>query len=192
VELSAIYLDILKDRLYTGKKDGIARRSSQTVLHLMIHNLLGLMAPILSFLAEETYAYVKGPKQESIFLTDFPIGRPEWKNDALATEWQKVFEVRTDVQKTLENLRAQKVIGSSLEAVVTVHAESDLFQLLSKIENLREIFIVSQVNLVEGKYTISAEKMGGEKCVRCWTYTYDLTKAGPTPGICPKCVEALS
>jgi isoleucyl-tRNA synthetase len=192
VELSAIYLDILKDRLYTGKKDGIARRSSQTVLHLMIHNLLGLMAPILSFLAEETYAYVKGPKQESIFLTDFPIGRPEWKNDALATEWQKVFEVRTDVQKTLENLRAQKVIGSSLEAVVTVHAESDLFQLLSKIENLREIFIVSQVNLAEGKYTISAEKMGGEKCVRCWTYTHDLTKAGPTPGICPKCVEALS
>ena len=192
VELSAIYLDILKDRLYTGKKDGIARRSSQTVLHLMIHNLLGLMAPILSFLAEETYAYVKGTKQESIFLTDFPIGRPEWKNDALATEWQKVFEVRTDVQKTLENLRAQKVIGSSLEAVVTVHAESDLFQLLSKIENLREIFIVSQVNLVEGKYTISAEKMGGEKCVRCWTYTHELTKAGPTPGICPKCVEALS
>ncbi len=192
VELSAIYLDILKDRLYTGKKDGLARRSSQTVLNLMIHHLLGLMAPILSFLAEETYAYVKGSKQESIFLTDFPTVRPEWKNETLANEWQKVFEVRTDVQKTLENLRAQKVIGSSLEAVVTVHAESELFQLLSKIENLREIFIVSQVNLVEGKYTISAEKMGGEKCVRCWTYTYDLTKAGPTPGICPKCVEALS
>lgn len=192
VTLSATYMDILKDRLYTWKPDGLPRRSSQTALFHITTNMIRMMAPILSFLAEETYSYLKSKKQTSVFLEDFPVSNPAWANADLATLFEKVLAVRTDVQKKLEELRATKTIGSSLEAKVEISGDAELLAALQKISDLREVLIVSAVSLKTGSYAVVATKADGEKCVRCWVYSDQISTAEKTPGVCPKCVEALT
>lgn len=192
VDLSATYLDVLKDRLYTWKVDGVPRRGSQTVLFLITDYLVRMMAPILSFLSEEVYGYVKGSKAESVFLLDFPEAPMEWNNPSLNQKFTGLLKVRGDVQKVLETLRAQKTIGASLEAAVTIKAEGDLLKDLKSFKDLREFLIVSKVDVVMGSYEVLAEKAPGEKCVRCWTYSPDISQAPATLGVCPKCVEALT
>lgn len=192
VTLSATYMDVLKDRLYTWRPDGLPRRSSQTVLFLMTDYLVRMMTPILSFLSEEVYTYTKGPKVESVFLLDYPIAPLAWTNTSLAQQFENLLKVRSDVQKVLEGLRAEKTIGASLEASVVVHAEGSVFSDLSSFKDLREFLIVSKVDVKEGSYKITAEKAPGDKCVRCWTYSTEINRDGHHPGLCPKCVEALS
>jgi len=192
VDLSATYLDVLKDRLYTWKADGLPRRGSQTVIYLITDYLVRMMAPILSFLAEEVYSHMKGPKEESVFLLDFPVAPAQWKNPALNGKFTNLLKVRSDVQKVLENLRAQKVIGASLEALVRIQAEGALLNDLKNFKDLREFLIVSKVEVVSGSYEVQAEKAPGEKCVRCWVYSTEISQKPETLGICPKCVEALS
>lgn len=191
VDLSATYLDILKDRLYTWKADGAARRSSQTALHLITVDLVKMMAPVLSFLAEEVYGYIKGPKAESVFLTDFPQVNSKWKNQELLSRMTKLLEVRTAAQKQLEELRAQKIIGSSLEGSVKITAEGELLNILKSASDLRELLIVSEVQLDQGPFSVVAKKADGEKCVRCWTYSKEIGKDSRFAGVCPKCVAAL-
>ncbi|MBX2994368.1 MAG: isoleucine--tRNA ligase [Bdellovibrionaceae bacterium] len=192
VDLSATYLDVLKDRLYTWKADGIERRSSQTVLFLMTDYLVRMMAPVLSFLAEEVYSYAKGPKAESVFLLDFPKAPALWKNKALNDRFDKLLEVRSLAQKQLEELRAQKIIGASLEACVTIKGDDEVINLLKNYQGLREFLIVSEVRLDKGPLSVHAEKAAGEKCVRCWTYSDKIGTDARFPGICPKCVAALA
>jgi isoleucyl-tRNA synthetase len=199
VDLSATYLDVLKDRLYTWKVNGPARRSAQTVIHHMTSYLIGMMAPILSFLAEESYTYLAGNKKASVFLTDFPVAPESWKNADLSATFEELLKVRSDVQKKLEELRAQKVIGASLEAKVTVSAQNESLKALQYLNgkgglsaDLREFFIVSEVSLVDGPASVKAEKAGGEKCVRCWVYVDDINTSTQFPSVCSKCVEALS
>ena len=183
-------MDILKDRLYTWKHNGVPRRSAQTVLYLTTEALIKMMAPILSFLAEETYSYFRGKTKDSVFLEDFPVST--WSNPELHGLFEKVLVVRSDVQKKLEELRAAKVIGSSLEAAVEITASDDVMAALKKTHDLREILIVSKVELKSGPYAIVATKAAGEKCVRCWVYSTEISKSDATLGVCPKCVEALS
>lgn len=193
-ELSAKYLDILKDRLYTGKKDGVRRRSSQTVFYHLLHNLVGLMAPILSFLGEETYGFIPGAdKKESVFLAHFPQIHPEWKDDALIAQFTHLNEVREELAKNLEELRRSKVIGSSLDAEAQISAKGERLSALRALEKeLREYFIVSAVELKEGDDSALAQKARGDKCERCWHYSRELNTSKEHPNICPKCVEALS
>lgn len=192
VTLSSVYLDVLKDRLYTWKFDGAARRGSQTVLYHMTDVLLKIMAPITTFLSEEAYSYFKGKKHESIFLENFPKIPKEWLNPDLALQFEFALKVRSDVQKKLEELRAAKVIGASLEAYVEISAQGETFQALSKVQDLREFLIVSKVSLKNASSLISARKADGEKCERCWTYSTEISTNPKFPGICPKCVEALT
>lgn len=192
VTLSATYMDILKDRLYTWKADGLPRRSSQTALYHVTKSLITMMAPILSFLAEETYGYLKCEKLESVFLEKFPDANPAWNKPELAATFEKILSVRSDVQKKLEELRAAKTIGASLEAQVDIKAEGEVLAALQKAADLREILIVSVVNLSQGPYTVTATKASGEKCVRCWVYSTDISTHEHTLGVCPKCVDALS
>lgn len=192
VFLSATYLDILKDRLYTWRADGVPRRSSQTVIFHLTDTLIRLMAPVLTFLAEESYSHFKGRKEDSVFLVDFPVARPEWENPSLKAHYDEVLKVRTETQKVLEQLRAEKTIGASLEAAVVITAADATLEHLKRCENLRELLIVSKVELREGALNISASKAAGEKCVRCWTYSESLGQNQDLPGICPKCVEALT
>lgn len=191
VTLSSIYLDVLKDRLYTWKENGVPRRSSQTVLFYVCENLMSLMAPILSFLAEEAYSHYAFKNTESIFLKNLPQKNSEWKNEAIKDKFKNLIEVRIEVQKVLEGLRAQKIIGSSLEAKVVIKSDGPLFEILKNFSGLREFLIVSEVILVKDTFQVSASKADGEKCVRCWTYSTQIGQNSQYPGICPKCTEAL-
>lgn len=199
VDLSATYLDILKDRLYTWKAQGLPRKSAQTVIYLITDYLVRMMAPVLSFLAEESYGYLKGEKKESVFLLDFPQAPEKWNNSTISEIFAELLKVRGDVQKDLENLRAQKIIGSSLEGKVRIQAEGPTLQTLQKFHgkgglssDLREFFIVSELEIKSGPYEIKAEKASGQKCVRCWVYSNDIGKSVKHPDVCSKCNEALT
>lgn len=193
VDLSATYLDILKDRLYTGKADGLKRRSSQTVIYYMLDDLVKLMAPIVSFIAEETYEYIPGTKKQSVFLEDFPQVNKDWDNSEVYKDIQLILEVRSDVSKVLEDLRKEKVIGSSLEAAAVITANDQKYEVLKKYEaDLNELFIVSSTTLKQGDFKVEAEKASGEKCDRCWNYFPDVNTNPDWPGVCPKCLEALT
>lgn len=196
VDLGAIYLDVLKDRLYTWKADGLERRSSQTVIHLITEDVIRLMAPILSFLAEEVYSHHKAKDQESVFLLKLTEAPKEWKNPAIAEKFTKLLDVRAVVQKELEALRAAKTIGASLEASVEIVAPAATAELLKSFSGLREFLIVSRVDLVqspgEGNIQVKATKAPGEKCPRCWTFSTEISTAPATLGVCAKCVDALS
>lgn len=193
-DLSATYLDILKDRLYTGKVDGVKRRGSQTVLFYIVQSLCGLMAPIASFLAEETYSYLPGERKESVFLTDFPRVVPEWKDDKLAADFAILLEARAIASKEMEELRRQKIIGASLDAKITVQAPESVLKVLEAYApSLREFFIVSQILVKPGsELTVEAAKADGVKCERCWHYDVKTGADARFPSFCPKCVEALT
>ncbi|MCB0420130.1 MAG: isoleucine--tRNA ligase [Bdellovibrionales bacterium] len=194
VALSATYLDVLKDRLYTAKTDGLLRRSSQTALLLILDRLTRLMAPILSFLAEETYEHIPLPtKEESVFLTDFPKPHAEWTCPETQKKFETLLELRSEISKLLEELRQSKAIGSSLDAALSISAEGKELEVLNSYkEHLPEFFIVSKVILSSGERSIKVSKADGDKCVRCWHYSTELGQAPELPGICPKCVEALT
>ncbi len=196
VDLSAIYLDILKDRLYTWKKTGIERRSAQTVLYELTSHLIRIMAPITSFLSEECLQHMtawQGEKPESIFLSQFPKVNEKWMDKTLHEDFEEIVRVRSDVSKSLEELRKNKTIGASLEAQVTIACEGNTQNVLQKYkEYLKEFFIVSKVVLATGKYAIATGRADGEKCQRCWVYDELTPSNHKTPGICPKCVRALS
>lgn len=194
LELSATYLDILKDRLYTGRVDGVKRRGAQTVLYQTVRSLCGLMAPIASFLAEETYSYLPGDKKESVFLTDFPVAAKEWKNELIDQDFSKLLEVRSAVSKKLEDLRREKTIGSSLDAQIEIKVPSETLKVLERYQpHLREFFMVSAFTITEAQVIdIGAAKADGVKCERCWHYDVATGKDSRFPGCCPKCVEALA
>lgn len=192
VTLSATYLDVLKDRLYTWKADGVPRKSAQTVIHYITDYLIRMMAPIVSFLSEESYSYFKAKTTDSVFLLDFPVPPKNWKSPQVAEKFESLIKVRTDVQKSLEELRAQKTIGSSLEGSVKISAEGKVLDDLKGAQDLREFLIVSSVEVQNGPYKILAAKADGEKCVRCWVYSTKIGTNPKFPGICPKCTEALS
>lgn len=194
IDLSATYLDILKDRLYTWKPDGTERRSSQTVIYHLINHLCRLMAPISSFLSEEAWEYFPGKSSDSIFMERFPSVQPEWNQLNLEVQFDSLLEVRSEVSKVLEGLRKEKTIGSSLDAHVKIAAPAKTLSVLKGYEaHLSELFIVSQVTLSgeSDEITVNAERASGEKCVRCWYYSDDIGSSSKYPGICPKCVKAF-
>lgn len=193
-DLSATYLDILKDRLYTGRVDGVKRRAAQTVIHEVLRTITGLMAPIASFLAEETFSYLPGEKPESVFLTDFPVVKPEWKNERLAQDFATLLEVRAAGSKELEELRRQKTIGSSLDSKIKILAPEAARKVLEAYRpHLREFLMVSQFEIVgSDQLKVEPAKADGVKCERCWHYDVDTNKDARFPGVCPKCVEALA
>jgi isoleucyl-tRNA synthetase len=204
VEMSSFYLDILKDRMYTSKADSLSRRSAQTVLHEILDTLLRLLAPVLSFTADEAWQHMPASKEPSVHLTAFPPLHPEWKDDSLVGRWDRIIRVRTDVSKALELARSAKVIGHSLDAGVTIAAPAELLGFLRAYESeLQSIFIVSKVTLVDSisdecwnsenieglKVQVAASP--GDKCERCWCYSEELGSHSEHPAICPKCTAAV-
>src|SRR6185369_12280530 len=146
VELSAFYLDILKDRVYTSKKESLERRSAQTVMYRILDTLLRLIAPVLSFTADEAWQYLPGRHESSVHLAAFPRLEPELKDDRLVERWERIMRVRAEVSKALELARAAKTIGHSLDAGVTIVAQPELLGFLREYQSeLAAIFIVSRV-----------------------------------------------
>ena len=193
VTLSAGYLDMMKDRLYTFKATSRERRSAQTAIFTITEHLVRIMAPITSFLADEVYGHLPGPKEDSVFLCDFPIFRNEWEQTQVAQDLSGLYEVRGEVLKELEALRQAKTIGSGLDARVNLTADGARLALLKKYESLLpEFFIVSQVQLTSGSPQIAVEHASGEKCERCWYWAEDLGQDKKHPTICGKCSRALA
>jgi isoleucyl-tRNA synthetase len=211
VDLSAVYLDILKDRLYTFRADSPLRRSSQTVLFDILVALTKLMAPILSFTADEIWrmlpeAASRGSSVPSVHLAALPEPDPKWQDSQLVGRWDTLLYVRTVVQGGLEMRRREKMIGAPLEAKVSLIATKDTHALLQSTD-LTALFIVSQVDLTPVE-SIPAEgvflsepgvgfavrdivKASGAKCERCWNYREAVGKDATHPTLCDRCLEAI-
>ncbi|HET9491532.1 MAG TPA: isoleucine--tRNA ligase [Methylomirabilota bacterium] len=210
VDLSAQYLDIIKDRLYTSAPDDPARRAAQTACHDILGALLRLMTPILTFTAEEAWRLAPGAHGESVHLERFPEVPLEWIDDRLKGEWDRLLEVRREVAKALETVRAKKQIGSGLEAAVWIpSAPEDLPALLrAKREVLPTLFIVSDVRLFEEPppdalltptesseipgLVIAIGRAPGRKCERCWRYSLRVGESPAHPTLCERCLPVIT
>jgi isoleucyl-tRNA synthetase len=208
VDLSAFYLDVLKDRLYTSPAASAERRCAQTVMHAVLDALVRIMAPILPFTAEEIWRYMPAvhEKESSIHLALYPAIKPEWIDPALAEEWQTLLSVRSEVTRALEEARVQKQIGHPLDARVMISADDVLYRLLlSYQEDLRPLFIVSQIFLLESQplspayisqeiagLSIQVSPAEGVKCERCWIYDTGVGSHPEHATLCPRCMVAIN
>ena len=192
-DLGAFYLDILKDRLYTTQADSHARRSAQTALYHITRSLVLLISPILCFTGEEAWDIIGGGEEDSVLFHtwhEFPSIN-EKSEEALLKKWQAVREVREAVTAAIEPLRADKSVGSSLQAEVAVTAPDTLAGYLKALgEELRFALLVSEVSVAKGdELTVAAKVSGGEKCERCWHYTDDVGSVAAHPTLCARCAE---
>lgn len=192
VDMSALYLDIIKDRLYVSAKDDQDRKAAQTVLYETLQALIRLMMPILSFTTEEIWSYIRTEGEPlSVQLLDLPQISDSYRDEALAAKWARLIAIREDVTKAAEAARRDKVIGHSLDAAVTITAGKDDFALLQSVaEELADICIVSEAAIKESadaeiKVEVTAAK--GEKCNRCWKYREDLD----ADGLCTRCGHVI-
>ncbi len=205
-EISSVYLDILKDRMYTFKADSRERRSGQTAMHELLTGLLKIMAPILAITTEEAWAYIhRNEKAGSIHLESWPQEVQESLfDDKLNEKWARLIAVREAALKRLEEKRQKNEIGSSLEAKVVLAAEDKEYKKLLKdnVDILRYLFIVSQVELKAGAVeksdldpaipiAIYIEKAKGAKCQRCWNYSEQVGHHKDHPTLCERCVKAV-
>ncbi|MCL1849114.1 MAG: isoleucine--tRNA ligase, partial [Clostridiales bacterium] len=192
VEMSAFYLDIIKDRLYCSNTDSFLRRSAQQVLWEVLHGLTLMMAPILSFTAEEIWQYLpESGRTPFVQMAFWPKGEEEWLDDGLNQRWQNLIAVREQALKALEEARAAKMIGQALEAKVILKAGKDAFVWLTDYEKyLSDLFIVSQTELllVDGDgLSVEIAAAEGEKCQRCWCFHTEVNE----DGLCPRCARVL-
>lgn len=194
VELSSFYLDYGKDILYIEAEKSHKRLSMLTVLYTVLSKSVRLLAPILSFTAEEVYDNMPYEDAESVHLTDFPA-KNLIDDEALEAKWDKLLEVRDDVNKALEESRNEKVIGKSLEAAVEIYSnDSEVVELLNSVDNLHQLFIVSSVEVKENDgvaydlATVKVTKAEGHRCERCWNIVEEVNEEG----LCPRCASILN
>ena len=189
-DLGGFYLDILKDRLYTTAKDSPARRSAQSALYHITHSLLRLIAPVLSFTADEAWSIFTRTERDSVLLHTWHQF-PDTGGD-LCERWDQIRVARSEVQKEIEALRAAGKIGSSLQAEVEVHAAGDRFGLLKSLgDDLRFVFITSQANVVHDVHNIVVKQSPYKKCERCWHYRADVGADPAHADICGRCTQNL-
>ncbi len=213
IDLSSFYLDVLKDRLYTFPKDSRERRAAQTTMHEIICALVKWIFPILSFTAEEVWEYLPKNKEEpsTIYLSNFPRIKEDFINEKISKKWNQIILLRSEVSKALEIARRDKIIGHSLDAIVTLYSTDDLNTLIPlDEEELKTVFIVSAVEKTFGRedqnqnnnliffnseeisgLKISVGKAPGIKCERCWKFSETVGKNNNHPKICGCCVKNL-
>lgn len=193
VDLSAFYLDVIKDRLYVLNPNDLHRRSSQTVLYEALQTLTRLLAPILTFTTEEIWSHIKTDSDPaSVQLASMPKLPDAYRDEKLAEKWAQILSCREEVTRRLEEMRRDKTIGHSLDAAITLAAPKKLYKILRTLgSELDDIFIVSKVLLMESageELKITVEPAPGEKCERCWKYD---KKVERYEGICHRCHEVL-
>ncbi|GBE93900.1 isoleucine--tRNA ligase [Nostoc cycadae] len=216
VDLSNFYLDIAKDRLYISAPNAFRRRSCQTVIHIALENLARAIAPVLCHTAEDIWQYLpyKTP-YKSVFEAGWVQVEDKWHNPELAESWQQLRQLRTDVNKVLEQARIEKMIGSSLEAKALIYVKDEKSRTTiatlnpvsgNGIDELRYLFLTSQVELLDSpeklqdvKYNLQSDNWGigvvnaeGEKCDRCWNYSTHVGESAKHPLLCERCVSALA
>jgi isoleucyl-tRNA synthetase len=199
VDLSNIYFDVLKDRLYTSAKKSKARRSAQTAVYRLLDALVRLLAPLMSFTAEEVWTHMN--REGSVHTAYFP--EPSELTEGLSDaarertgNWDRLIEVRDQVLKSLETARNEKLIGAPLEARLKLAASGDLLSLLEEYAaDLPGLFIVSQVVVTPAEeaapLSVTVERASGQKCERCWKYTHDVGADSRYPTVCACCADAV-
>jgi isoleucyl-tRNA synthetase len=216
VDLSNFYLDVAKDRLYISATDAFRRRSCQTVIHVALENLARAIAPVLCHTAEDIWQFLpyKTP-YKSVFQAGWVQVDEKWHNPELGEFWEALRQLRTDVNKVLEQARVEKMIGSSLEAKALIHIPhkqlGDAIKAFNpvkgnSIDELRYLLLTSQVEVLDSaeglqglKYTAQTQDWGigivnaeGEKCDRCWNYSTHVGESAEHPLLCERCVPALA
>ncbi|MEG6585972.1 isoleucine--tRNA ligase [Dendrosporobacter sp. 1207_IL3150] len=208
IDLSSIYLDILKDRLYTSLPESVERRAAQTVMYEILTTLVAMVSPVLTFSAEEVWQYM--PKRagmpESVQLTEWPAAHKEYLDADLEAKWDKILAVRSEITKALETARRDKVIGHSLDAAVELYADPTEYALLNSIkQDLATILIVSNVNLHEGmsiapqgaykadeiNLMVAVSPATGVKCERCWIYSNTVGENSEHDKLCSRCADVV-
>ncbi len=204
VDMSNFYFDVLKNRLYTSAPESKTRRAAQTVLYKVLDALTLVLTPILAFTCDEIWREMKhdgSRNPESPLFNDIPSEKYIDTDAAFIAKWDRIHDVRTDVQKALELARRDKIIGKPLEAKVILYAEGELSEFLKSVESaLPEIFITSAVKVENGEgevkgdvsgLSISVSKAEGEKCERCWKYSDTVGSDSDHPTLCACCAEVM-
>jgi len=203
VDLSALYFDIARDRLYCEKADGKARRSAQTAVWVALDSLVRLMAPILSFTAEEVYAQmpVQAGRRDTVFELSYAPADDALLNEELGERLARLFLIREEVNKALDKAQKEKLIGHPNDAQVVIAAGRDEMEFLRSFraepegaEDLRKLLLVSAVELKEktgGDLEVKLSKAPGRKCERCWTYATEVGSLSKHPTLCPRCYNVL-
>jgi len=205
VDMSAIYLDILKDRLYTAKADAIERRASQWVLSEVLSVLTRLMAPVLSFTSEEVWGYITAGGNDSVFFERFPEVDERFVDAELEERWKRLLTLRDEVNKALEIKRAEKFIGNPLEARVSLYLPEEFRQLAESYASfLPMFFLVSSVTISEDfppeshhgavikGLGVLVERASGNKCQRCWNWSESVGSFSDIPEVCDRCYNAIT
>jgi isoleucyl-tRNA synthetase len=210
VDLSAFYFDVSKDRLYTFGAASKARRSAQTAIYLMADGLARLLAPILPVTADELWRVLPpvhrshgeggGSREASVHVALFPEGVEAWRDEALVARYATRLELRDAVNAKLEEQRQAKVIGTSLEAAVTLAGTGRFAEALAGLsaDEIAAFCIVSEASVVapaadqpEDSLVVSVVRVGGDKCQRCWRYVPTTSTATESEGLCDRCIDAL-
>ena len=204
VDMSNFYFDVLKDRLYTTAPDSKSRRAAQTVLYKVLDALTLILTPILAFTCDEIWTAMKHDKSrnpEGPLFNSIPTADYIETDESFIAKWDRIHEIRTDVQKALELARNEKVIGKPLEAKVTLYADGELADFLkSELKSLPEIFITSAVEIADGEgefkgdvkgLSITVNKADGEKCERCWKFSDTVGQDSEHPTLCAHCAETM-
>lgn len=198
-DMSNFYLDIIKDRLYCEPIASVSRRAAQTTMYRILSAITRMLAPIISFTAEEIWDFMphsSGDNKESVFLNDMPVKSGLTASDEFTAKWELIYQTRMEVNKVLEEKRNEKLIGKSLEAAVTIAAADDAsYKILSEnTDLLAAVLIVSSVSVVhsdcnETTYTVT--KADGEKCERCWIYSTTVGMNASHPTLCARCARVI-
>ncbi|MDP2052308.1 MAG: class I tRNA ligase family protein, partial [Acidobacteriota bacterium] len=201
VDLSAFYIDVTKDRMYTLGAKSEARRSGQTAMFIIVDGLARLLAPILSVTMDELWRMLPGDREPSVHMALFPGELAQWKDDALVERWAALAAVRDQVNLQLEERRKDKTIAANLSAQVKLAAGGDAAAALNAhLDFLPTLFGVSAVSVsaapveagLQTRLEVAVERADGTKCDRCWRYVPDVSQDGDRAGLCPRCVEALA
>ena len=199
VDLSAFYLDVLKDRMYTSAPQSHLRRSAQTAMHGVLVTLVKLMAPVLSFTADEVWRHVRTPDEpESVHLAEFPPLAPELVDEELAARWERLLAVREEILRALEDARKEKRIGSAQEAAVILETGGEPAEFLAAHRvDLETICIVSALAVktrdgAGSDLAVTVERAAGQKCPRCWNYREHAGSLPGHPAVCDRCAAVLA
>lgn len=207
VDMSNFYLDVLKDRLYIEKSNGVERRTAQTTIYIILNALVKMIAPILSYTSEEIWKYMphfESEKTESIFLNDMSENVNLEITEEFIEKWDNIHKIRNEIKKILEIQRKNKIIGSSLEAEIAIYCDGELFEFIKRNkEDLQNVLIVSGIEIFEngeGNYkseeienlSVSISHSKYKKCERCWTYSSTVGQDSLNPTICKRCIEVLN
>jgi len=203
-DMSNFYLDIIKDRLYCEKSDSVLRRAAQTVMYKVLSAISRLVAPILSFTADEVWSYIPHSSKDntnSIFLNSMPEKSGISVSEKFKDKWNLIYELRDEAKKALEIKRNEKIIGKSLEADLEIYTNGDMFDKINAVVSLLpEIFIVSRVEVLKGDgefkgdmdgVSMTVKKASGEKCERCWIYSDDIGDDPDHPTLCARCASVV-